>query len=218
MSKPNRATLLATVRSASYTSSGAGAALTKAIVAAASPISFIGKGDDRKLSEPCIKRVQTVQAAFMVGFVAARIADNESQAQSCERAEGIIAGVAHDAKVQAGNRVRRTKAQDAILAAGRKAWSRARIDAGLTTGDKREGNKNAKKPGSNKAPTKAPKASDMKPSAKLDSPEALWEYVAHAADTMEKTVNKAHAKIAPNNLSRLVNEFFIAVRAAMPSE
>lgn len=225
--KVNRIALLTTVTESAFSAGSATAASAAAIKAACAPIGFISAGENgaRKPNAATQKRIGEVRPRWTLGFVGSRLlADKPAmgEAAAMELAEAVVNGIPHKSTQTASSNVRRrTAREDSIMEQARVYWSRAQREAGIASVHPNAGNTNAEgstKSGQGKSEAESEaKASKVTSKAEPMTVGQLWEYLAHAADTIEKVVNKANAKVCSNAQSKLANDFFIAVRAAMPA-
>ena len=142
LTKAQRAELLDNVQESAFAAGTAISASVDYVRRACAPIGFMTVDGRKVPNKATQKRIDETRPRWLIGFVASQVALNNekmSEQQATERAIALIDGIPSGSKQEAGNRHRRSKAEDTIMANSRQYWKRATNGAGLVSVDPRAG-------------------------------------------------------------------------------
>lgn len=191
------------------------ATLETSVSSLARPIGYTtnDKGE-RVLNAPTLARVTEAREVVVVHYVMGSLGCSEDKARA-------ILKLKHS-KDKYGEKGYRSEDEHLAVRAGERAFNRAKASLNLKTGDKREGNSNAKRTGSNPPDNKAqfdtlPEAiaPKVKDSPIYDSTEAFNEHVmAVMSQLLQASKKAAQKKVLSNKASTIIEDAHNATRIA----
>lgn len=177
--------------------------------------------------KPVLALYRAIKLELQIGFMAAALArkgDNRAEATLIEHCRSRLteyAGFGGTAKLKAGQKGRRTKAEEDAYGSARVLVSGVFKDAGVIVPETRGGDTSKTRGANTKPKAKAAKQAaneNEKPIVRRYKGKAeLIQYATVQAAALLATVNR-NAKFAPNELKTAIQDFATAVKALAATE